>query len=135
MDFEKVNLELIEVLLEWIVDGKHSYPPGNCFLSSFMCEMAQGLRLWALWRQTSLLGDPIPPLTFKPSCEQSCLLGFWGGILLFEVHLLFVWHSFAPIGQKDVNNMNPKRNKAEEKAWIIHILDTQSLAKWAPSHV
>ncbi|ELW63977.1 Putative ATP-dependent RNA helicase DHX57 [Tupaia chinensis] len=28
MDFEKVNLELIEALLEWIVDGKHSYPPG-----------------------------------------------------------------------------------------------------------
>lgn len=28
MDFDKVNLELIEALLEWIVDGKHSYPPG-----------------------------------------------------------------------------------------------------------
>ncbi|XP_006839440.1 PREDICTED: putative ATP-dependent RNA helicase DHX57 [Chrysochloris asiatica] len=28
MDFEKVNLELIEALLEWIVDGKHPYPPG-----------------------------------------------------------------------------------------------------------
>ncbi|KAM6220257.1 putative ATP-dependent RNA helicase DHX57 [Rhynchocyon petersi] len=28
MDFEKVNFELIEALLEWIVDGKHSYPPG-----------------------------------------------------------------------------------------------------------
>lgn len=28
MDLDKVNLELIEALLEWIVDGKHSYPPG-----------------------------------------------------------------------------------------------------------
>ncbi|XP_043839844.1 putative ATP-dependent RNA helicase DHX57 isoform X2 [Dromiciops gliroides] len=28
MDLEKVNLELIEALLEWIVYGKHSYPPG-----------------------------------------------------------------------------------------------------------
>ncbi|XP_025061494.1 putative ATP-dependent RNA helicase DHX57 isoform X2 [Alligator sinensis] len=28
MDFDKVNLELIEDLLEWIVSGKHSYPPG-----------------------------------------------------------------------------------------------------------
>ncbi|KAL6050769.1 hypothetical protein STEG23_015307, partial [Scotinomys teguina] len=28
MDFERVNLDLIEALLEWIVDGKHSYPPG-----------------------------------------------------------------------------------------------------------
>lgn len=37
MDFEKVNLELIEALLEWIVDGKHSYPPGKLILSSFVC--------------------------------------------------------------------------------------------------
>ncbi|XP_027721058.1 putative ATP-dependent RNA helicase DHX57 [Vombatus ursinus] len=28
MDLEKVNLELIEALLEWIVDGMHTYPPG-----------------------------------------------------------------------------------------------------------
>uniref|UniRef100_A0A8C2MZY4 Putative ATP-dependent RNA helicase DHX57 n=1 Tax=Cricetulus griseus TaxID=10029 RepID=A0A8C2MZY4_CRIGR len=29
MDFERVNFDLIEALLEWIVDGKHSYPPGD----------------------------------------------------------------------------------------------------------
>ncbi|XP_074845384.1 putative ATP-dependent RNA helicase DHX57 [Carettochelys insculpta] len=28
MDLDKVNLELIEALLEWIVNGRHSYPPG-----------------------------------------------------------------------------------------------------------
>ncbi|XP_066481425.1 putative ATP-dependent RNA helicase DHX57 [Tiliqua scincoides] len=28
MDLDKVNLELIEALLEWIVSDKHSYPPG-----------------------------------------------------------------------------------------------------------
>ncbi|KAM6298213.1 putative ATP-dependent RNA helicase DHX57 isoform 2-T2 [Aegotheles albertisi] len=28
MDLDKVNLELIEALLEWIVGGKHSYPAG-----------------------------------------------------------------------------------------------------------
>ncbi|XP_066172783.1 putative ATP-dependent RNA helicase DHX57 isoform X2 [Sylvia atricapilla] len=28
MDLDKVNLELIEALLEWIVTGKHTYPPG-----------------------------------------------------------------------------------------------------------
>ncbi|KAM7119273.1 putative ATP-dependent RNA helicase DHX57 isoform 1-T2 [Ciconia maguari] len=28
MDLDKVNLELIEALLEWIVGGRHSYPPG-----------------------------------------------------------------------------------------------------------
>lgn len=29
MDLDKVNFELIEALLEWIVSGKHLYPPGN----------------------------------------------------------------------------------------------------------
>ncbi|XP_028711029.1 putative ATP-dependent RNA helicase DHX57 isoform X1 [Peromyscus leucopus] len=28
MDFDRVNFDLIEALLEWIVDGEHSYPPG-----------------------------------------------------------------------------------------------------------
>ncbi|XP_049617276.1 putative ATP-dependent RNA helicase DHX57 [Syngnathus scovelli] len=28
MDLDKINMDLIESLLEWIVDGKHSYPPG-----------------------------------------------------------------------------------------------------------
>ncbi|KAM9317170.1 putative ATP-dependent RNA helicase DHX57 [Gastrophryne carolinensis] len=28
MDLDKINLELIEALLEWIVNGDHSYPPG-----------------------------------------------------------------------------------------------------------
>ncbi|XP_051867691.1 putative ATP-dependent RNA helicase DHX57 isoform X2 [Pristis pectinata] len=28
MDLDKINLDLIEALLEWIVDGKHNYPPG-----------------------------------------------------------------------------------------------------------
>ncbi|XP_050981383.1 putative ATP-dependent RNA helicase DHX57 [Labeo rohita] len=28
MDLDKINMDLVENLLEWIVDGKHSYPPG-----------------------------------------------------------------------------------------------------------
>ncbi|XP_032881667.1 putative ATP-dependent RNA helicase DHX57 isoform X2 [Amblyraja radiata] len=28
MDLDKINLDLIEALLEWIVDGNHNYPPG-----------------------------------------------------------------------------------------------------------
>uniref|UniRef100_A0A672ZPM5 Putative ATP-dependent RNA helicase DHX57 n=1 Tax=Sphaeramia orbicularis TaxID=375764 RepID=A0A672ZPM5_9TELE len=28
MDLDKINMDLIENLLEWIVDGKHNYPPG-----------------------------------------------------------------------------------------------------------
>lgn len=29
MDLDKINLDLVESLLEWIVDGKHDYPPGE----------------------------------------------------------------------------------------------------------
>ncbi|KAM6962420.1 putative ATP-dependent RNA helicase DHX57 [Tautogolabrus adspersus] len=28
MDLDKINMDLVESLLEWIVDGKHGYPPG-----------------------------------------------------------------------------------------------------------
>ncbi|XP_040000994.1 putative ATP-dependent RNA helicase DHX57 [Xiphias gladius] len=28
MDLEKINMDLVENLLEWIVEGKHNYPPG-----------------------------------------------------------------------------------------------------------
>lgn len=36
MDLDKINMDLVESLLEWIVDGKHNYPPGEnllCILS------------------------------------------------------------------------------------------------------
>lgn len=29
MDLDKINMDLVESLLEWIVDGKHNYPPGG----------------------------------------------------------------------------------------------------------
>ncbi len=29
MDLDKINMDLVESLLEWIVDGEHSYPPGK----------------------------------------------------------------------------------------------------------
>lgn len=29
MDLDKINMDLVEDLLEWIVDGKHNYPPGK----------------------------------------------------------------------------------------------------------
>lgn len=29
MDLDKINMDLVENLLEWIVDGKHNYPPGK----------------------------------------------------------------------------------------------------------
>lgn len=29
MDLDKINMDLVESLLEWIVEGKHNYPPGE----------------------------------------------------------------------------------------------------------
>ena len=29
MDLDKINMDLVESLLEWIVDGPHDYPPGR----------------------------------------------------------------------------------------------------------
>lgn len=29
MDLDKINMDLVESLLEWIVDGKHDYPSGK----------------------------------------------------------------------------------------------------------
>ena len=29
MDLDKINMDLVESLLEWIVDGPHDYPPGE----------------------------------------------------------------------------------------------------------
>lgn len=34
MDLEKINMDLVESLLEWIVDGKHSYPSGKNYTIS-----------------------------------------------------------------------------------------------------
>lgn len=28
MDLDKINMDLVEILLEWIVTRDHSYPPG-----------------------------------------------------------------------------------------------------------
>ncbi|XP_039595001.1 putative ATP-dependent RNA helicase DHX57 [Polypterus senegalus] len=39
MDLEKINMDLLESLLEWIVDGKHNYPPGAVLV--FMPGLAE----------------------------------------------------------------------------------------------
>lgn len=49
MDLDKINMDLVESLLEWIVDGKHDSPPGKrlvkvhsklcrIFIANFMVE-------------------------------------------------------------------------------------------------
>lgn len=113
MDFEKVNLELIEALLEWIVDGKHSYPPGNCFLSSFMCKMAKGKELTS-WDH----GHHLPSWSPHPTPGRLFKEKFY--LLPFEVHPLFLLCTVVLTKQKDVNNSKSQRKKTKKKAWMIH---------------
>ncbi len=43
MDLDKINMDLVESLLEWIVDGKHNYPPGEnhpCILFKTLLEVS-----------------------------------------------------------------------------------------------
>ncbi|XP_056132133.1 putative ATP-dependent RNA helicase DHX57 [Lampris incognitus] len=39
MDLDKINMDLVESLLEWIVEGKHKYPPGAVLV--FMPGLAE----------------------------------------------------------------------------------------------
>ncbi|XP_076990146.1 putative ATP-dependent RNA helicase DHX57 isoform X2 [Tamandua tetradactyla] len=55
MDFEKVNLELIEALLEWIVDGKHTYPPGAILV--FLPGLAEIKMLYEQLQSNSLFNN------------------------------------------------------------------------------
>ncbi|XP_059516026.1 putative ATP-dependent RNA helicase DHX57 [Myotis daubentonii] len=55
MDFEKVNLELIEALLEWIVEGKHSYPPGAILV--FLPGLAEIKMLYEQLQSNSLFNN------------------------------------------------------------------------------
>ncbi|XP_055986573.1 putative ATP-dependent RNA helicase DHX57 [Sorex fumeus] len=55
LDFEKVNLELIEALLEWIVSGKHSYPPGAILV--FLPGLAEIKMLYEQLQANSLFNN------------------------------------------------------------------------------
>ncbi|KAM4867979.1 putative ATP-dependent RNA helicase DHX57 isoform 1-T1 [Thomomys bottae] len=55
LDFEKVNLDLIEALLEWIVDGKHSYPPGAILV--FLPGLAEIKMLYEQLQSNSLFNN------------------------------------------------------------------------------
>jgi hypothetical protein len=76
MDFEKVNLELIEALLEWIVDGKHAYPPGNTPFSGPV------MHIWNTWSFTS----------YKSALEWVASMSSLQAILsvIFSSHLLCI---------------------------------------------
>ncbi|XP_044284690.1 putative ATP-dependent RNA helicase DHX57 isoform X2 [Varanus komodoensis] len=55
MDLDKVNLELIEALLEWIVSGKHSYPPGAVLI--FLPGMAEIKTLYKQLQSNALFNN------------------------------------------------------------------------------
>lgn len=55
MDLDKVNLELIEALLEWIVIGKHSYPPGAVLV--FLPGLAEIKMLYEQLQSNSLFNN------------------------------------------------------------------------------
>ncbi|KAJ7341234.1 hypothetical protein JRQ81_005102 [Phrynocephalus forsythii] len=55
MDLDKVNLELIEALLEWIVSGKHSYPTGAVLI--FLPGMEEIKLLYNKLRANSLFNN------------------------------------------------------------------------------
>uniref|UniRef100_A0A8C5F0P9 RNA helicase n=1 Tax=Gopherus evgoodei TaxID=1825980 RepID=A0A8C5F0P9_9SAUR len=55
MDLDKVNLELIESLLEWIVSGKHSYPPGAVLI--FLPGLAEIKMLYEQLQSNALFSN------------------------------------------------------------------------------
>ncbi|XP_053316891.1 putative ATP-dependent RNA helicase DHX57 isoform X2 [Spea bombifrons] len=55
MDLDKINLELIEALLEWIVDGVHSYPPGAVLI--FLPGLAEIKMLYEQLQSNALFSN------------------------------------------------------------------------------
>ncbi|XP_062427610.1 putative ATP-dependent RNA helicase DHX57 [Rhea pennata] len=55
MDLDKVNLELIEALLEWIVTGRHSYPPGAVLI--FLPGLAEIKMLYEQLQSNALFNN------------------------------------------------------------------------------
>ncbi|NWH67915.1 DHX29 helicase, partial [Geococcyx californianus] len=55
MDLDKVNLELIEALLEWIVAGRHSYPPGAVLI--FLPGLAEIKMLYEQLQSNALFSN------------------------------------------------------------------------------
>ncbi|KFP81578.1 Putative ATP-dependent RNA helicase DHX57, partial [Acanthisitta chloris] len=55
MDLDKVNLELIEALLEWIVAGRHSYPPGAVLI--FLPGLAEIKMLYERLQSNALFNN------------------------------------------------------------------------------
>ncbi|XP_061481562.1 putative ATP-dependent RNA helicase DHX57 [Rhineura floridana] len=74
MDLDKVNLELIEALLEWIVSGKHSYPPGAVLI--FLPGLEEIKTLYKQLQSNALFNNRhskrcvVYPLHSSLSCEE-----------------------------------------------------------------
>lgn len=55
MDLDKINMDLVENLLEWIVDGKHDYPPGAVLV--FMPGLAEIKMLYEQLRSNRMFNN------------------------------------------------------------------------------
>ncbi|XP_066534842.1 putative ATP-dependent RNA helicase DHX57 isoform X2 [Hoplias malabaricus] len=55
MDFDKINMDLLESLLEWIVDGDHNYPPGAVLV--FLPGLAEIKQLYEQLRSNRLFNN------------------------------------------------------------------------------
>ncbi|XP_051248651.1 putative ATP-dependent RNA helicase DHX57 [Dicentrarchus labrax] len=55
MDLDKINMDLVESLLEWIVDGKHDYPPGAVLV--FLPGLAEIKMLYEQLRSNRLFNN------------------------------------------------------------------------------
>lgn len=63
MDLDKINMDLVEKLLEWIVEGNHRYPPGT--------PPAQpGAGKWAA-------GEPFEPFALAVQVLSWCFCRAW----------------------------------------------------------
>lgn len=63
MDLEKINMDLVEDLLEWILDGNHDYPPGKESSLYILCFIGDaGL--------TSCFNHPGAVLVFLPGMAE-----------------------------------------------------------------
>uniref|UniRef100_A0A8C5HMS3 Putative ATP-dependent RNA helicase DHX57 n=1 Tax=Gouania willdenowi TaxID=441366 RepID=A0A8C5HMS3_GOUWI len=71
MDLDKINMDLVERLLEWIVDGNHKYPPGAVLV--FMPGMAEIRMLYERLQSNTMFknkGCVVYPLHSSLSNEE-----------------------------------------------------------------
>lgn len=75
MDLDKINMDLVESLLEWIVDGKHDYPPGK----NHPCILRDSRRYSILLESFSVDFDLLVYLFLFSVSRRSARVSAWPG--------------------------------------------------------